>query len=297
MSTKVIQMHNFFINFFKATNRMEADIYVLLDSILPVAKSAGLAIYEDFDNTLESLLGPLLTYPNYFELSTDISKIILKDSETLEELVKFWTVDESIMAAIKQYMHKYDDPMMNAGVLLDYAEENEKYISSSTKYIDWLWDRLEQNVRTDTRLLRESWMRTTKDLANTVRISNLHTLLSRYYSKNMMSYYGKDRENDAYIFHYTRKGKQRYFKVEMTKTCDIVGDRVSYRVTQHSAVATAPYFPDIILEVPSVLLEEREMLYNQLQELFLKARDISLSYDAIAYDLGRIYGKIDDPRD
>ena len=66
---------------------------------------------------------------------------------------------------------------------------------------------------------------------------------------------------------------------------------------QHHPVANAPYFPDVALSVPSELLEERKQLYKQIKELFVKARDISLRYDALVYDLGIIYGKIYDPRD
>ena len=297
MNIKKIQMHEFLVNFFKVTKRTEEHIYVLLNAIAPVERTANVILCESLDSKLESLLEPILTYPEHFELSLDAENIKLKNPETLDELVEHWPVDTSVTEAIREEQKKYEFPMMYAGVALDYAAENERYISSSTKYIDWLWDRLDQNYNPNTRLFKGCCMRTAKDWANIVRISNLHTLLSRYYSKNMMSYYGADRENDAYIFHYTRKGEQRYFKVERSKIPDVRGSIVSYRVTQHYAVETAPYFPDVVLEVPSGLLEEREKLYNELKELFKKARDISLSYDAIAYDLGIIYGKIDDPRD
>lgn len=297
MNTKKIQMHEFVVNFFKVTKRTKQSIYILLDSICPVARAAGLMLYDSFDNTLESLLEPILTYPEHFELTLDAQNIKLKNPETLDELVGMWPVEESVIQAIKEYLRKYELPTMFAGVSLDYAARNEKYISSSTKYIDWLWDRLEQNYKPNTRLLKDSCMGNPEDLANITRISNLHTLLSRYYSQNLMSYYGPDRERDAYIFHYTRNGEQRYFKVERCKVCDIRGNIISYRVVQHRPVPNAPYFPDVALEVPSELLEERKKVYEELNELFIKARDISLRYDAIAYDLGRIYGKIEDPRD
>ena len=294
MNTKKIQMHEFIVNFFKVTKRTEHSIYILLDAISPVATTAGLMLYGGFDNTLESLLEPLLTYPEHFELSTDALSIKLKCSENLAELVEDWPVDSSVTDAIKEYLKKYEEPTMFAGVILGYASQNEKHISSSTEYLDWLWYRLERNYKPNTRLLKDSCRRTPDDLANIVRISDLYTLLSRYYSQNLMNYYGTDTESAAYIFHYTRNGEQRYFKVIREKICDIRGNIISYRVEQHSPVAHAPYFPDIALAVPSELLEERKELYNKIKELFVKARDISLRYDAIAYDLGIIYGKIDD---
>jgi len=297
MNTKKIGMHEFIVNFFKVINRTDAEISILLDAICPVARSAGLMLYDDFDNTLECVLYPILTYPEHFDLSSDARNIKLKDSECLDELVEHWPVDPSVIEAIKWYLQKYENPMMWAAVSLAFAGQNEKYISSSTKYIDWLWERLDENYKPNTRFLKDSCKRTVQDLANIVRISNLHTLLSRYYSKNLMFYYGEDRESDAYIFHYTRNKEQRYFKVEREKVCDIRGNIISYGVKQHHPVANTPYFPDVALEVPSELIEERKELCHQIKELFVKARDMSLSYDAIAYNLGIIYGKIDDPRD
>lgn len=294
MNMKKIRMHEFIVNFFKVTNRTEAGIYLLLDAILPVARTAGLMLYDGFDNTLESLLEPILTYPEHFQLATDAESIKLKSPETLDELVFMWPIEDSIKDAIKEYSKKYDFTMMYAGVALDYAEQNEKYISSSTKYIDWLWDRLEQNYDPDTRFLKNSCRRTPQDIANISRLSNLYTLLGRYYSQNLMDYDGEKDKHEAYVFRYKRNREERYFKVEMLKISNIGR---SYRVTQHLPVANAPYFPDVVLAVPSELLEERKELYKQIKELFVKARSISLRYDAIAYDLGIIYGKIDNPRD
>ena len=293
MDIKKIQMHEFIVNFLKVTKRTKASIYILLDAICPVARMADLMLYDSFDNTLESLLEPILTYPEHFELSLNAESIQLKDRETLDELAEHWPVDSNVTDAIKEYLKKYEDPMMLAGVFLDYAAENEKYITTSTKYINWLWDRIEMNYQPNTRLLKTSCRRTPGDLANVVRISNLHTLLSRYYSQNLMDYYGAGDVREGYAFRYTRNGEERYFKVERLNR----GNDISYKVIQHLPVANAPYFPDVALSVPSELLEERKELYKQIKELFVKARDISLRYDAIAYDLGIIYGKIDDPRD
>jgi len=108
-----------------------------------------------------------------------------------------------------------------------------------------------------------------------------------------MDYYGAGDVREGYAFRYTRNGEERYFKVERLNR----GNDKNYKVIQHLPVANAPYFPDVALSVPSELLEERKELYKQITELFVKARDISLRYDAIQYDLGRIYGKIEDPRD
>ena len=297
MNMKKVPMHAFIVNFFKVTNRSEQHISVLLNAIAPVERAADVILCESLDSKLESLLDPILTYPEHFELSLDAESIKLKTPETLDELVEHWPVDTSVTEAIREELKKYEFPMMYGGVALDYAEENERYISSSTKYIDWLWDRLEQNYRPKTRFLKDSCRRTTEDLANIARISNLHTLLSRYYSKNCMDYCGEDRESAAYIFHYSRNGKQRYFKVAREVVKDIRGNIISYSVEEHKPVKNAPYFPDVVLCVPSDLLEERVIVFNKLKELFKKARDISLSYDVIAYDLGIIYGKIEDPRD
>ncbi|MBQ8042801.1 MAG: hypothetical protein IJ272_01455 [Clostridia bacterium] len=297
MNLKKIQMHAFIVNFFKVTNRTSQSIYTLLDAIAPVERAAGVIICESLDSTLESLLEPILTYPEHFELSLDAGSIKLKNPETLNELSELWPVDSSVTEAIRECLKKYEFPMMYAGVSLDYAAQNEKYISSGTKYIDWLWDRLEQNYRPNTRFLKDSCRRTAADLANIARISNLHTILSRYYSKNLMDYCGDDRESEAYIFHYSRNGEQRYFKVERQVVQDIRGNIVSYAVKQHIPVKNAPYFPDVVLGVPSELLEERKKVYDELKELFKKAKSLSLRYDAIQYDLGIIYGRIDDPRD
>ena len=297
MNMKKIQMHEFLVNFFKVTNRSKHSIYILLDAIVSVARTAELMLYEGFDSTLESLLEPILTYPEHFELSLDAESIKLKNPQTLDELVQNWQVDSRVIEAIKEYLKKYELPTMAAGVSLDYAAQNERYISSNTKYIDWLWDRLEQNYKPCTRFLKNSCMRTAQDLANISRISNLHTLLSRYYSQNLMDYSGEDRENAAYVFYFVRNGEQRYFKVERTRICDVRGNIISYRVIQHRPVANAPYFPDVALCVPSGLLEERKKVYDELKEIFVKAKSLSLSYDVVAYDLGIIYGKINNPRD
>lgn len=297
MNIKKINMHEFIVNFFKVTNRTEAEIYVILDAINPVARSAGLMIYDAFENTLESVLEPIITYPEHFKLSLDAESIMLKNPDCLDELAQHWPVDCSVIEAIKWYLQKYEAPTMYAGVMLDYAGQNEKYICSSTKYIDWLWDRLEQNYKPNTRFLKTSCARTPSDLANITRISNLYTLLSRYYSQNLMDCYGDRDRNEGYVFRYTRNGQERYFKVERLKTFDIRGNDITYRVVQQEEVSNAPYFPDVALAVPSDLLKEREEVYKQIKELFVKARDISLRYDAIAYDLGIIYGKIDDLRD
>lgn len=297
MNTKKIGMHEFIVNFFKVINRTTASIYMLLDAICPVARTANLMLYDGFDNTLESLLEPVLTYPEYFELTLDAESIKLKNDVTLDELVKMWPIDSSVIATIEFYLQKYDNPMMYAGVSLDYAAQNEKYISSSTKYVDWLWDRLEQNYKPNTRLLKTSCRMIPSDIANISRLSNLYTLLSRYYSQNMMDCFGDGKMHEGYVFKYTRNGEERYFKLERLKTCDIRGGDISYRVEQHKPVPNAPYFPDVALSVPSQLLAEREEVYKQIKELFVRAKSISLRYDAIAYDLGIIYGRIDDPRD
>ena len=78
MDTKKIQMHEFLVNFFKVTKRTKASIYILLDAICPVARMAGLMLYDSFDNTLESLLEPILTYPEHFELSLDTIYLLLQ---------------------------------------------------------------------------------------------------------------------------------------------------------------------------------------------------------------------------
>ena len=297
MNYKKVEMQAFIVNFLKVANRSEEHIYVLLNAIAPVERDAEVIICESIESTLESLLEPILAYPEHFELSLDADSIMLKNPETLNELVDMWPVDTSVTEAIRECLKKYEFPMMYAAVSLDYAAENERYISSGTKYIDWLWDRLEQNYRPKTRFLKDSCRRTPEDLANIARISNLHTLLSRYYGKNCMDYCGDDRESAAYIFHYSRNGKQRYFKVAREVIKDVRGNIISYSVLEHKPVKNAPYFPDVILGVPSELLEERKIVFDKLTELFKKARGISLSYDAIVYDLGVIYGKIEDPRD
>lgn len=297
MNTKKIGMHEFIVNFFKVTNRTEAEIPILLDAICPVARIAGLMLYDSFENTLESVLEPILTYPEHFTLSLDARSIKLKDLGCLDELTEHWQVDCSVIGAIKWYLQKYEDPGMYAGVMLDYAAQNEKYISTSTKYVDWLWDRLEQNYKPNTRFLKTSCRRTLGDLANVVRISNLHTLLSRYYSQNLMNYYGDGKLIKGYTFRYRRKGEEKYFRVERLETCDIRGKDVNYRVVQQEPVANAPDFPYVALGIPCEKLEERKQINEELRELIIKARDMSLSYDIISYDLGRIYGKIEDPRD
>lgn len=292
-----IQMNTFIVNFFKVTNRTEQWISILLDAIVHVARSANLMFCESFDNTLESLLETLLDYPEHFGLSLDASSIKLKNPDALDELVEHWPVEDNVKEAIKEYLKIYEIPIMTAGVDLKHAAENEKYICGSTKYIDWLWDRLEQNYKPNTRFLKTSCQRTPSDLANISRISSLYTLLSRYYSQNFMDYEGERERHEAYVFRYTRNGEERYFKVERLKISNIGGSIISYNVKQHRPVANAPYFPDVALSVPSELLEERKEIYKQIKELFVKARDISLRYEAIAYDLGRIYGRINDPRD
>lgn len=297
MNTKKIGMHEFIVNFFKVTNRTDAEIPILLDAIAPVARSAGLMLYDSFDNTLESIFEPILTYPEHFALSLDAEKVRLKDAECLDELTEHWSVDSSVVEAIKDYLKKYENPGMYAGVMLDYAEKNEKYICTSTKYVDWLWDRLEQNCKPNTRFLKGCCRRTVSDYANISRISNLYTLLSRYYTQNMINYYGDGKRIKGYTFRYRRKGEERYFRVERLETCDIRGNDVNYRVVQQEPVANTPDFPYVALGIPCEKLEERKQIYEELEEFFRKARDISLSYDVIAYDLGIIYGKIEDPRD
>jgi len=163
MNTKKIGMHEFIVNFFKVINRTDAEISILLDAICPVARSAGLMLYDDFDNTLECVLYPILTYPEHFDLSSDARNIKLKDSECLDELVEHWPVDPSVIEAIKWYLQKYENPMMWAAVSLAFAGQNEKYISSSTKYIDWLWERLDENYKPNTRFLKDSCKRTVQD--------------------------------------------------------------------------------------------------------------------------------------
>ncbi len=297
MNTKKIQMHEFIVNFLKVINRTEADIYIILDAIGPVARAANLMLYDDFDNTLESVLSPALTYPEHFDLTLDARSIKLKASECLDELVERWPVDCSVIEAIKWYLKKYEAPTMYAGVMLDYAERNEKYICSSTKYINWLWDRLEQNYKPNTRLLKGCCQRTSADWANICRISNLYTILSRYYSKNMMDYCGDGVRIEGYVFRYSRNGEERYFKVERHKVPDVRLSIISYRVVQQEPVANAPDFPYVAIGVPCEKLKERKEIFEELKALFIKARDLSLRYDAIQYNLGRIYGRIDDPRD
>ena len=298
MSYKKVEMQAFIVNFFKVENQAREHISVLFNAIVPVERAAGVVICESVEPTLESLLEPLLTYPEHFELSTDADTIMLRNPESLDELVKMWPVSSDVTEAITEHMKLYNLPMMYAEVSLDFAEQNEKYIGSNTKYIDWIWDRLEQNYKPNTKLTKESCRGTPEDLANIVRISDLYTLLSRSYSKNYMNYYGTERTVASYIFHYSRNGIKRYFKVERQWVNDGVRDgKLCYTVSEHRTVKNVPYFPDVVLAVPSELLKEREKVFTKLKELMKNARDISLSYDAIVYELGIIYGRIIDPRD
>lgn len=281
-----IKMHEFIIAFMKERQTTALFISEIKYAVLNVARKANLMLYEGFDNTLENVLEVVVNFPKVFKLSDEANSLQLINPNKLIVYVEKWPVPNEVIMAIREYLTESQDPMLICSVDMDQAEQNENFICKDTTYINWLWDMMDQHKKISTK--DTSLAKNGKDVANITRIFNLYILLSRYYSKNLMSSY-KSEVEEGYIFHYSRRDKKRYFGVGKF----MQDGSTSYRIIECRCVKGAPYFPDAALGVPCASLDKKIKLLERAKKLFEDAANMDIRYEAVKGALDYAYGKQD----
>ena len=279
-----IKMHEFIVALMKESKTTSLWLSTIKEAIRGVAKRADIMLHEDFDNTLESILEVVRTYPDHFELDESAHDLRLVDSINLEEDVGRWPVPKEVITAIHEYWESASEPMMMTSVDMDLFEQNQIYICKDPSYINWLWDFLEENIWVSTN--RISFAQSAKDAANITRLFDLYIILNRYYNKNLMTSY-KSETKETFIFYYIRDGVKQYFSVSQ----ELEGDNKIYRAMKHIVVDDAPYFSDVAFDAPCVTLHTKKELLKECKELFEKIKNIDIKYEVVKDALDEAYGR------